>query len=1795
MDADDVLESMGLGAADQAEAERAAIRIQAFVRGRRARRMMEQHKHAAISIQKRVRGNLARSQSSPPPQHAARKALEGGGASLQRTKSLVGTSRMPPSAERLEKQKKIATNVVGSIVGAAKRLRLTLEELFVRLDEDGSGDFDVIEFRRGMLSMEVSFTDAEVDALMSQLDSDGGGTLTLDEFVPRLLSFQQQRGNDANTVLSKICHYLNIHGETAAAVFSRLDTDGGGSLDLDEFHQALNSLGIEITHEAASEVMDELDMDGGGDLELKELTAKLDAYRRGRRAFAARVLGGVLEYTERTKTSVTRVFASVDTDGSGDLDIVEFQEAMRSMGQVLTHLEIQEVMAELDIDGSGTIEASEFLDKLKQFAKERATDVSRCKELFAEIDEDDSGHLDEKEVKQLAKKMGFEEQMKADKDFVAKMIQMIEQPHLSQGLSLGGQMARTTSSSPVPPPPEEDGTDEADGDISCDELIRWYLDTGKYYLKKPEFKSKRVEKPTPAQRETLFTEIDVDGSGELDLEEVQNAVAQLWPTMPPQHTQRAFETADEDGGGLVSLEEFKKLLGFIVWFNEKRHQIEELEQNFGEDIDGEKFYFACTCLGEPMSDEAAVENFDRLCNQTGHSAEEGVPFNTFLGWLARRHYVDDEPASTEPEEQVELLEDADELNAKLAGYTGDFGDVHMQDLASVLGGRNSMKKVQSKALSSGMTKLKNAARRTVECSSLIREALRFATENNNCFPTFEDNQLRQLASLMRKEEFFANQHIITQGEDDANYYVLRRGKVEVHIKGPGVVGTLEWGMGFGEVALVLGTKRTATIRCITPCEVYKLTRAQYESEVAAMDEETRSGDLQKLIGQFWALCTGPDGSRRPEVDFSVYLKLHIRVSKTLTEDEEDYDEDEERDCARTDWSEDMERYGLQMTDSQDQGTFVSSMYQLVDLWAEDRQISYGTFMQWLFENIAVWDDRQNGGEGAWVFAKMGRVECIGQKFNNMKAEAVSLHEKFVGEEVTAAADAARAAHEEEQARLAEERRLAEIAEQERLEKERLAAEEAEKRRKLEEKARKKAEAKAAADKAAADKQAAREAAKLERENRRNGNSNGAGGAGGAGGTGGGGGDENGKGGTGGGGGDGNGQGDDGWGNSGWDGTEGADGGPGGDGAGVGSDGNGNGNGRGDGYGRGRGDGRDGRDDRDGPDGRGGRGRRDGRDGDGSGDGDGGRRGGRGGRGGRGDGSDADGKGGRFGDGGAVGRHGTGRNGGDGSGSSQDDGRDSDGTGMGRNGGGYGGDGRSGRRTGGDADGSLGGGRNGGDGLGGDGQHGDGGDNGRGQGKSGRYGHGAADSQSDRGDGTGSDGTGDVGGAGTGGATSGSVGGLHGAGRKNSNNGVSFGGDSTDGKGYGESMYTAQLGSSELLNNTLRPLKPSRELLEKRAREQREAGRQAAELRAESPEMFSGRSFKKVQALTRWPIQPLWPVDTNGAMHPIEKPDAAVRRGFRPATDGRPSSMCGVKSLFEDEILLMGTHTSWQDLTRGEYEPLPHRAMLKTPGGVHVNAVTLDGADSTLLRCTVEELNNTLLDRDSPTLSISPDGGDTTTAAAAAAAAAEGLINVAQPRRGTLEPLVNRGVKVSPNQKCSPSVRRPGTREKSRVRTFSKRLGNGHGQFRNWRVSGAFGPREVEKLTMINIDRDPALAEDELAKVGGSFGPDGRMLPPFDLAAPGREPPRSGTGGRAARRLRARSSGGSKGGGGRGPMRASSSAGEVESLSSSGASLILFANRAISAADLSGLKGGDRDSSSAKVDAGGIHRVNSADW
>lgn len=59
------------------------------------------------------------------------------------------------------------------------------------------------------------------------------------------------------------------------------------------------------------------------------------------------------------------VFASMDTDGSGELDYAEFEQALHKLGLPMHKDEAAQLMAAMDADGSGTIDEQEFFAVVK--------------------------------------------------------------------------------------------------------------------------------------------------------------------------------------------------------------------------------------------------------------------------------------------------------------------------------------------------------------------------------------------------------------------------------------------------------------------------------------------------------------------------------------------------------------------------------------------------------------------------------------------------------------------------------------------------------------------------------------------------------------------------------------------------------------------------------------------------------------------------------------------------------------------------------------------------------------------------------------------------------------------------------------------------------------------------------------------------------------------------------------------------------------------------------------------------------------------------------------------------------------------------------------------------------------------------------------------------------------------------------------------------------------------------------------------------------------------------------------
>jgi voltage-gated potassium channel len=88
--------------------------------------------------------------------------------------------------------------------------------------------------------------------------------------------------------------------------------------------------------------------------------------------------------------------------------------------------------------------------------------------------------------------------------------------------------------------------------------------------------------------------------------------------------------------------------------------------------------------------------------------------------------------------------------------------------------------------------------------------------------------IREIVQLLRPMVFLPDDYIIRQGEFGDCMYFLSNGDVEVLVNGVRVA-ALGQGSPFGETALIQGEKRMASIRALDYCDVYKLSKADFDA------------------------------------------------------------------------------------------------------------------------------------------------------------------------------------------------------------------------------------------------------------------------------------------------------------------------------------------------------------------------------------------------------------------------------------------------------------------------------------------------------------------------------------------------------------------------------------------------------------------------------------------------------------------------------------------------------------------------------------------------------------------------------------------------------------------------------------------------------------------------------------------------------------------------------------------------------------------------------------------------------
>uniref|UniRef100_A0A2I2Y425 cAMP-dependent protein kinase type I-alpha regulatory subunit n=1 Tax=Gorilla gorilla gorilla TaxID=9595 RepID=A0A2I2Y425_GORGO len=105
-------------------------------------------------------------------------------------------------------------------------------------------------------------------------------------------------------------------------------------------------------------------------------------------------------------------------------------------------------------------------------------------------------------------------------------------------------------------------------------------------------------------------------------------------------------------------------------------------------------------------------------------------------------------------------------------------------------------------------------------------ALAKAIEKNVLFSHLDDNERSDIFDAMFSVSFIAGETVIQQGDEGDNFYVIDQGETDVYVNNEWATSVGEGGS-FGELALIYGTPRAATVKAKTNVKLWGIDRDSY--------------------------------------------------------------------------------------------------------------------------------------------------------------------------------------------------------------------------------------------------------------------------------------------------------------------------------------------------------------------------------------------------------------------------------------------------------------------------------------------------------------------------------------------------------------------------------------------------------------------------------------------------------------------------------------------------------------------------------------------------------------------------------------------------------------------------------------------------------------------------------------------------------------------------------------------------------------------------------------------------------
>lgn len=117
-------------------------------------------------------------------------------------------------------------------------------------------------------------------------------------------------------------------------------------------------------------------------------------------------------------------------------------------------------------------------------------------------------------------------------------------------------------------------------------------------------------------------------------------------------------------------------------------------------------------------------------------------------------------------------------------------------------------------------------KKVVPKDAKTRDALKKAIERNVLFKYLDNNECTDIFDAMFPAVYAKGDTIIKQGDEGDNFYIIDEGEVDVFVNGNHVT-TIGEGYGFGELALIYGQPRAATVTAKMECKLWAIDRDTY--------------------------------------------------------------------------------------------------------------------------------------------------------------------------------------------------------------------------------------------------------------------------------------------------------------------------------------------------------------------------------------------------------------------------------------------------------------------------------------------------------------------------------------------------------------------------------------------------------------------------------------------------------------------------------------------------------------------------------------------------------------------------------------------------------------------------------------------------------------------------------------------------------------------------------------------------------------------------------------------------------